>query len=180
MAHLWFPNNADGWGLHPLSDVPCSLAGSPDGPVFTTPPASPLASDQVLLQPRPAGPTGPAAWLLLAGPSAQVRVNGADLPLGLRILRDQDDVTVAGRRLFFSSEQLAVVAPFVGLDQPAFCPRCKQPLQAGEAAVPCPRCRAWHHQTETFPCWTYDEHCALCHQQATALDAGYAWMPDQL
>jgi hypothetical protein len=72
------------------------------------------------------------------------------------------------------------VTPYPGAEQPAFCPRCKQRLERADLAVKCPRCRAWHHQSEKFPCWTYDSTCALCQHQLTALDAGYSWTPEEL
>lgn len=120
------------------------------------------------------------SWTLLAGRDAMVCVNGEALTLGIRALRHGDEIAVAGRRCFFSLEELAGVVAFPGLAQSASCPRCKQKLEPGEPAVACPHCHAWHHQSEEFPCWTYDATCALCQLQSTDLDAGYSWTPEQL
>ena len=178
MAHLWFSDNAGSWVSRPLGGAGCFVRFTPDGPEFN-PPAEDRRHPAAILI-RPSLTAGSDEWSLLAAAAAGVRVNGTELVLGMRALRDKDDVSVGGQHLFFSTEQLASVAPFVGLAQPAFCPRCKQGLERGVPAVQCPRCRAWHHHTETLPCWTYDETCALCQQQPTALDAGYAWTPENL
>jgi hypothetical protein len=129
----------------------------------------------------PAEGAGPSpTWALLAGPSATLRVNGQPLVLGIRVLRDRDEISFDGHRGFFSTEELAQIVPFPGLPQPAFCPRCKQKMETGDLAVVCPHCRAWHHQSEKYPCWTYGGTCALCQVQSTALDAGYTWTPEKL
>lgn len=129
----------------------------------------------------PAGrPTTNPRWTLLAGRGAGVRVNGLPLALGIRALVDKDEILAGGQRLFFSTEELARVVPFPGLAQPAFCPRCKQKIEPSDLAVCCPSCRAWSHQSEKFPCWTYDTTCALCQRQSTALDAGYNFDPATL
>jgi hypothetical protein len=161
-----------------MSGGACVVSFVPEGVVFIPSAGAARPSDVVLIQ--PAASAGPATWVLLAGRATDVRVNGSDLALGIRALQDKDEVTVAGHRLFFSTEQLAGVAPFAGSEQPAFCPRCKQRLERGEPAVRCPRCHAWHHQSERFPCWNYDSTCALCQEQLTALDAGYSWTPEDL
>jgi len=96
------------------------------------------------------------------------------------VLDDQDEILAGGHRLFFSTEELARVVSFPGLAQPAFCPRCKQKIDLGDQAVCCPSCRAWSHQSEKFPCWTYAQTCALCQQQSTALDAGFNFNPATL
>jgi len=177
MAHLWFSDKVGFWGFRPMVEGSCSVSFFPDGPVFNRPARATLQSDVVLIQP---GAAGADAWVLLAGRASDVRINGADLVLGIRALRDKDEVSVDGHRLFFSTEQLACVTPFPGAEQPAFCPRCKQRLERADLAVKCPRCQAWHHQSEKFPCWTYDSTCALCQHQLTALDAGYSWTPEDL
>jgi hypothetical protein len=120
------------------------------------------------------------SWTLLGGRETTLRINGQPLVLGIRALRDRDEISIAGQRCFFSMEEFARVVLFPGLAQPACCPRCKQKVEVGDLAVACPHCRAWHHQSEKFPCWTYDSTCALCQLQNTALDAGYAWTPERL
>lgn len=143
------------------------------------PPASVPGPTDIRILPPDATGVAPS-WTLLGGREASLRVNGHPLALGIRILRDRDEVSIAGQRCFFSMEELARVVAFPGLAQPACCPRCKQRVEPGDLAVACPRCHAWHHQSEEFPCWTYDSTCALCQLQATALDAGYSWTPELL
>jgi len=127
-------------------------------------------------------------WVLMAGNGAGVRVNGEPVWLGLCVLRDRDEITLPGaepdgtHRCFFSTERLARVEPFPGAPAgPVYCARCKLPINRGDLAVQCsnPECGAWHHQSDEFPCWTYHTKCALCNQ-ATELDAGYRWTPEEL
>ena len=80
---------------------------------------------------------------------------------------------------YFSTETTARVEPFPGTDRPVHCPRCKLAIEEGTESVRCPRCAIWHHQSETHPCWTYGERCALCDQE-TALDAGLRFSPEDL
>jgi len=152
----------------------------PEGVVFNPPSGANQGRQPDLLLVQTSASAGSEAWVLLAGRTTNVRINGAALVLDIRTLRDKDEVSVAGHRLFFSTEQLACVASFPGAEQAAFCPRCKQRLEREDLAVQCPRCHAWHHQSGKFPCWTYDSTCALCQQQLTALDAGYSWTPEEL
>jgi hypothetical protein len=155
MAHLWVAEGLAGWS------------------------ATPLAGDTALSTgvAQLVRATGDGAWVLV-GPSA-VRVNGEPLDAGIRVLRDRDELLVAGRRSFFSSETLAVVEPLPVVDRPPVCPRCKTAIEPGTLAVRCPQCRIWHHQSEEMPCWTYAPLCALC-PQPTPLDAGYRWSPEDL
>ena len=179
MAHVWLTTNAAGeWGIQPLAGE-CCLAGTAGQVLRLTPPASGPGLDDVRILPPDAAGVSPS-WTLLGGRGAALRVNGQPLALGIRALRDRDEISLAGQRCFFSTEELARIVAFPGLAQPVCCPRCKQKVEAGQLAVACPNCRAWHHQTEEFPCWTYGPTCALCQIQATALDAGYSWTPEML
>jgi hypothetical protein len=119
-----------------------------------------------------------ARWALLAPPRSQARVNGLPLTAGFRVLRHQDEVLLPSvARFFFSTEVLAQIQPFLGLDGEgdACCPRCKQVLARGCASVLCPGCRVWYHASEALPCWTYSERCTCGHP--TALEAGFRWVP---
>src|SRR5882672_11225011 len=103
MAHLWYTDSTGAWGIHPLADSPCVVRFSPDGPVFDPSPAEPQATGVVLMQPVSGAASD--AWVIVAGRATDVRVNGADLVLGLRAMRNRDDVSVAGQRLYFSTER---------------------------------------------------------------------------
>lgn len=179
MPHVWTQIDVtDRWEILPLAGECCLDVSNRNAICFVPLAGAPGSRDVRLLPPGAAGV--PASWSLLAGRAASLRVNGHPLVLGIRALRDKDELSIADRRWFFSSEELACVSPFPGLAQPACCPRCKQKLEIGDASVACPLCHAWHHQTEKFPCWTYDATCALCQLQSTALDAGYSWTPETL
>ncbi|MBM4093116.1 MAG: hypothetical protein FJ276_27460 [Planctomycetes bacterium] len=56
----------------------------------------------------------------------------------------------------------------------------EDPLISGAPAVCCPICRAWHHQTDERPCWTYSDFCAACPAQRTALDGRLSRTPEDL
>ena len=178
MPNFWITNDAGEWGIQPLAGE-CGLAGSAEQVLRITPPVSGLGlADVRLLPPDAAGVT--PSWTLLAGQGVALSVNGQPLVLGIRALRDRDEISIAGQRCFFSTEELARIVTFPGLAQPVYCPRCKQKVGVGQLAVACPHCCAWHHQSETLPCWAYAPTCALCQTQATELDAGYSWTPELL
>jgi hypothetical protein len=111
---------------------------------------------------------------------AGVRVNGQPLCTGIRVLQDRDELYVDGLgRAFFSAERRTCVVPFAAAARPATCPRCKQVIVEHAAAVQCPQCRIWYHQSDELPCWQYAERCALC-DQSTAMEAGFRWSPVDL
>lgn len=181
MALVWLTtttSTAGEWGIHPLAGE-CCLAGSAEQVLFIAPPASGPGPADVHLVPPDAAGVSPS-WTLLGGREAALCVNGQSLVLGIRALRDRDEISIAGHRCFFSVEELARIVAFPGLAQPVCCPRCKQKVEVSQLAVACPHCRAWHHQLDTLPCWTYAPTCALCQIQVTALDAGYSWTPELL
>ena len=180
MAQLWISNDAGNWENRSLDSKGGIFAPTGAGLEIISMPAKPRPGEATVLLLRPSFANGTDEWILLAGQSSDVHVNGEPLHLGVRALRDKDAISIAGERLFFSTEQLACVTPFRGGAEPAFCPRCKQRLEDGVPAVECPRCHVWHHQSEKYPCWTYDTTCACCQLQATALDAGFSWTPEDL
>lgn len=120
-----------------------------------------------------------AMWVLVSAGKAGVRINGMPVFMGIRVLQDQDEICVAGERVFFSTERLAHVDAFPGDESPIFCPRCKQLIPRGSPVVRCPQCQVFHHQSEELPCWTYSNTCALC-GQSTTLDASYRFTPEDL
>jgi hypothetical protein len=178
MPHLWTKKDDHEWEPQSLAGESC-LTVSVGHDACLTPPAGLSDLAEIRILPPDAAGVSPV-WTLLGGRGASLHVNGQPLVLGIRALRDRDEISIAGKRCFFSTEDLARIVPFPGLAQLAFCPRCKQKMEPGEHAVTCPHCRTWHHQSDKCPCWTYDSTCALCHLQSTALDAGYAWTPENL
>ena len=161
MAHLWLHADisgqptANGWNIMPLDD----------GVVL-------LRSAGLLRSAR----EEQEAWILV-GP-ASVRVNGVPLDTGIHVLRDQDELRVGASRAFFSTETLPTIVPFPS-ERPKVCPRCKLDILPGTPAVGCPQCRIWHHQSEEYPCWTYNTTCTNC-DQPTALEADFRWSPELL
>jgi hypothetical protein len=123
-------------------------------------------------------------WLLLAGDPDRVRLNGAPLPLGIRALRDRDEIRVSGLgATFYTTETLATVVAFPGPTSVP-CGRCQVAIREGEPAVACPGCGVFHHSGPCAdgverPCWIYAERCAFC-PQPTALDAGFRWTPEDM
>jgi len=180
MPNFWVKANDEtgGWGVQKLAGEGCLVVSGGHIAGVASPAGEPGAADLRLLP--PAAPGASSSWTLLAGRDVSLRVNGLPLALGIRALRHRDEIAVAGQRCYFSTEELAQVLAFPGLAQTACCPRCKQRLEIGDLAVMCPHCNAWHHQSETYPCWTYGPTCALCQVQATALDAGFSWTPETL
>jgi hypothetical protein len=107
-----------------------------------------------------------------------VRLNGFAPVAGGRVLQDHDEIRVHGcGTLFFSAETLAHVEAFPGTGNIIHCGRCRLPIQNAQTAVRCPSCGIWHHEMAERKCWTYSPACAFC-PQATALDAGYSWVPE--
>jgi hypothetical protein len=105
-------------------------------------------------------------------------VNGAPLLSEIRVLRDRDELALGTTFWFFSTETLAVVAPFDGA-APVPCPRCKTPVSPGAPSVECPGCRTRFHEMDDRPCWTYGPICPLC-GRSTAMDRSYVWSPELL
>ncbi len=200
MAHIWTKSNFGEWqpmalagdayvlaigGPAPLAAARVPQAADPSF-LDVAPDAPADAADTVLL--RRVSAASDETWALLAGPAARPLVNGLPAPHGIVILSDRDEIRWAPPHdqpsrsadpIFFSTERLATVTPYPAGGRLGSCPRCKQPLAAGDASVRCPGCNLWHHATDALPCWTYGERCAAC-QQLTSLDAGFQWTPEDL
>src|SRR5262249_3662164 len=117
------------------------------------------------------------SWVLVASPQAGVRLNGQPVPLGIRVLVDRDAIAGgADESVFFSTQESSCVAPF-SKDRAAPCARCKAEIKPGEASVKCPHCGAFHHQSEEWGCWDYDDKCAACSQPTRDIEQ---WTPEQL
>ena len=200
MAHIWTRLNVGEWQPVPLAADAYVLTIAGPAPLAAA--RVPQAADRSLLDVVPDAPARAAetvllrrvsaandeTWALLAGPSARPLVNGLPTPHGIVILSDRDEIRrpspsdpsgPSADPIFFSTERLATVTPYPAGSRRGSCPRCKQPLTAGDTAVRCPGCGLWHHATDALPCWTYGERCAAC-QQLTSLDAGFQWTPEDL
>lgn len=174
MAHFWILNDSKEWTPRPLVDDGAVLVGGElhrvDDTITKT-----EAHARVLLR-RLADP--PNTWALLTS-HPRVRVNGSPVPLGMVVLEDRDELSLPAFTAWFSTETQAQVDPFPESTARGFCPRCKQAIASGSAAVRCPSCGLWHHASEDLPCWTYAPTCSGCAQE-TALDAGFRWTPEDL
>jgi hypothetical protein len=186
MAHVWIPanealeaSNAD-WVVAVLEEEIYRLTGDVHRPIASGQQDGARAPAYILR--HDGGPDG-ERWVLYSSPRGGVRVNATRLGLGMRLLRDRDEVRLGRSRLIFSTERLARVEPFPGLGREVLCPRCKLPIDVGTPAVQCPnaRCGLWFHQDveHDLPCWTYAPTCASC-EQPTSLEAGFAWTPAHL
>ena len=122
-------------------------------------------------------------WVLLRSLGSQVHRNGSPLLLDMAVLRHRDHVllfdaaTGERHRFFFSAEQPAVVEPLPAELSPV-CPRCKERIEPGSAAVRCPECGVFHHQRVDRSCWSYGNVCGACRLQPTALDGSLRWSPE--
>jgi uncharacterized protein YbaR (Trm112 family) len=177
MAHLWVKNESEQWAVLPLEADAFVLTANPPVPLRNLAVATESVSKVLLLRQLRAEET---SWVLISGRERDVRINGAQLTLGVQTVADRDEINIEGAgTLYFSTESLARVEPYPVSAQSLYCPRCKQAVESGSAAVKCPQCRTWYHQSEELPCWAYSETCALC-PQPTDLAAGFRWTPDEL
>lgn len=179
MSLLWALDGSGTWVGLPLGSGAVAIPGGA-GATLASAAVPRRVPDPVLM--RSGDPLGVARWLLLCAPGSRIRVNGARLHAGIRVLADRDAIALGdGRSVFFCAERLAEVVPFPGGDDATSCIRCKLPLEPGTPAVRCtaPGCGFWHHQCDDHPCWTYTTGCAGC-GYPTAFDAGYQWSPMEL
>jgi hypothetical protein len=166
MAILWIHSHEAGW--HPNQLRP-SQASNVVPYLFHQFAASGVAA------------AGRDPWAVLGGDSGALRVNGEPVALGIRVMTDRDALFAEdGSVSFFSDEEPAQVVAFPGLagGKPGTCARCRNPIAVGDLAVKCPGCGAWTHQSEEFPCWSYEgaETCPLCDQPN--IIGAYRWAPD--
>lgn len=176
MAILHVQDEAGCWSIVPLEQDAYVLDGGPT-PSIRRRAALPANGGALLLRTR----NGDAdTWLLKAAHSGAVAVNSQPLYLGLRVLRDRDEIRMDGApRFYFSTEQLARVAPLPEIKHAVFCTRCNREIRPGDPSVQCPQCGTWCHQMAELNCWTYGQNCPLC-DQPTALEAGHRWTPEAL
>ena len=178
MAVIWQESPANAWEATPLKGQRLCLG--PEGPIAGS-------AARIHVQTGVAhlvrGTTGGQPWVLLAAGSSGVRVNGLSLELGIRVLRNRDEIflTQPRCRFFFSTEGLPRVERFPHDLRAASCPRCHHLIHAGSLAVRCPNeeCGVWHHQSADCACWTESQRCAMC-ETPTELRAGFRWSPQDL
>lgn len=174
MAYIWFRNNEEPWSVMPLNGRAVDVSVYPPRPLAD---GFRLGEDAMAALIHAELADSPV-WVLLIAPGGDVRVNGFPPVAGVRVLQDRDEIRIPSfAPMFFSTGTEARVESFPGSEREVCCARCRQPIEKGQMAVRCPQCGVWYHQTDRFPCWTYTPTCALC-PQATALDAGFAWIPE--
>ena len=167
-----------GWVRRPLLGSH-SLLGEQKGPAVQSVSALPFNAGPAVIG-RYAREGVSPVWVLLAATGAPVWLNGEVVSAGIRVLRDRDEILIAGRaRFYFSTEEVAKVEPFPPSAGVAHCARCHQTIQPGTPAVRCPTCGNWCEQSEEKPCWTYGPTCPRC-DQATAFETGLRWTPEEL
>lgn len=165
MAHAWIQNKT-GWTLQPLGNGSFRLV--PEG-----------ATTEALLL-RASARDADAAWLLVTG-ARGARVNGAPVALGVRALRDRDEIQLPGAApAFFSTEKLVAVEPYAG-QAGGKCPRCTREIEPGTPSVRCGSCGSAYHQSEHKACFTYGENpiCVVCACDAV-INTDYSWVPEDV
>jgi len=113
-------------------------------------------------------------WSLVVPSAARIVHNGEAVTSGLRVLAHGDWIRMGRTSLFFSMDVRAEPAAFEG-PQSVQCPRCRDDIQVGQAAVCCPGCGVWHHQWPDLPCWRYAPTCSACEQ--TTGEDDHLWSP---
>jgi hypothetical protein len=111
----------------------------------------------------------------IASPDCPLAVNG--LPaLPIHILVHKDELSFAKDKIYLSLEKSIEVVDFFAGDDVAVvhCPRCKDVMSG--AAVKCPECGLWYHQSEDHDrlCWSYDDKCLVC---GHSTGSGVSWCP---
>src|ERR1039458_10576096 len=97
MAQLWVQDEAGAWGAIALDPAISAPVGAPGLACGVRVP--PLAlGGAVLLRSRSAVDE---TWLLQSAPGDAVTVNSSPLYLGLRALRDRDEIRIAGGHRFY-------------------------------------------------------------------------------
>ena len=192
MSYVWIwqqgSENEGRWAaveLH-LDGQALALTGHADRPVELVNGSRPAEAGAFVLGRRDAD--GGEHWTLFARPGGRVYLNGQGLPAGMKALHHKDEIRVGegeSGRMYFSAERPARVEPFPGMGRPVRCARCYDPVEVGQPAVQCPKCRLWYHQSpsedpaEDRPCWTYDPACSHC-SWPTDLAEAQMWTPEDI
>jgi hypothetical protein len=101
------------------------------------------------------------------------KLNGIT-PFSLSVIRDRDEISYNGQRLYFIEEQVAKIE-LKKDDSVVFCPRCKDVIKPNTEVVRCPGCGLLYHESEKEGknCWSYDAHCICGHNTKFEL----SWKP---
>ncbi len=174
MAHLWSRENG-AWQANELLEAAYVLEwldGTPEPRVVEGAGGGGNATDAFLIRDRAA----PGEWVLVSS-GGDLWVNGTPLSSKLRVLRDRDEISWSGRRrVYFSTERRACVAPLPAEETDIVCPRCRDVIPIAGAAMQCPGCGIWYHQSGDFPCYTLGPECVSC-GHPTDLDSEFRWSP---
>jgi len=130
---------------------------------------------------------GHRGHLLLAGAELHVRVNGAPIVGGIRVLHDKDELAIGLTRMYFSAESTPIVTTYRhdGSPRRPRCPVCRAAIEDGESIVRCPGCDRIYHQITASgagpakPCWTYTPACRFC-SHTTSLSGEPSWRPEEV
>ncbi|MHA2327178.1 MAG: hypothetical protein ACXACR_01545 [Candidatus Hodarchaeales archaeon] len=101
------------------------------------------------------------------------KLNGFS-PFSISVIRDKDEISYNGQRLYFIEEQIAEIELKQG-DSVIFCARCKDIIEPKTEVVRCPGCGLLYHesQKEGKNCWSYDSRCICGHTTQFEL----SWKP---
>lgn len=104
---------------------------------------------------------------------ATIKLNGIT-PFSVSVIRDKDEISYNGQRLYFTEEQVAKIE--LKQDESViFCPRCKDVIEPNTEVVRCPGCGLLYHESEKEGknCWSYDSRCICGHSTKFEL----SWKP---
>ncbi len=170
--HLW-RKRAGEWCYVPLASR-LAFGRTADGIAVGGDAEEPLASIVAYSE------NGAPRAALIAPAPARVRLNGY-LSLGVVVLEDRDEISVAGTRFFFAARSATAAAPFAPGRTETRCARCTRVLHAGDIAAFCAGCGAAHHEGAlaapghgVLACLTYDSACGRCGRRWSDL----LWTPE--
>jgi hypothetical protein len=193
MSHIWHWNNAeDAWAAVELAQSAFVIVPGAAVPLCAIDETASLESPLLIQDSRDSAGD---RWLLLVRNGTGVLVNGDRVELGVRSLRDRDELLVLPKRsstsgsnaalehlpLYFSTERLPRVEAFAAGPRPVICARCHGSITEGNVVrCPNPRCRQYHHQADAQPCWAHLETCAAVGCGWPTHMTQYRWVPNAI
>ncbi|KYK22071.1 hypothetical protein AYK24_02780 [Thermoplasmatales archaeon SG8-52-4] len=126
-----------------------------------------------LVSPRGMNDSQILSMLTINNTDTIFKLNGIS-PFSLSVIRDKDEISYNGQRLYFTEEQVAKIE-LKQNDTVIFCPRCKDLIKKMTEVVRCPACGLLYHesQKEAKNCWSYDSRCICGHPTKFEL----SWKP---